>query len=317
MKMSKPNCPKCNSFRELTLHLHELSLFCRLLNDEKPVYKIIKRSVVESGSAKTTSIAKWLSLASQLEQVTMNTFRYEEAHIYCEPVSDELNSDAQHYSSLATSITRFIFISNALEETYRLTSQAYEESYSTASKQGKKIERQRSYSTQAAWLLDEKFDAASLPKHYLHKVNALLELASAYRDEFDASFDLDLLKSSRNSMGLAIVRNLRNHIAHATFPIIENPEFNWDYDDPKVKKLILALLLRASRVATMNIQILLSSVCDTFKSDEYNYFSEDPDTGGKFKEIFSLKHLENLHINQDFGLNESSYWAWRYDSLED
>jgi hypothetical protein len=149
----KPLCPICGLFRELPLHLHELAIYCELLNDEKFVYRLDKKEVRKCGTAKTISIAKWLRLASQLESVKMNTFRYEEAHIYCEPVANELSSNAEHDSSIATQITRFMFISNALEEAYRLTSHLYEEEYSNLLNSGKKIKRQRNYSTQSAWLV--------------------------------------------------------------------------------------------------------------------------------------------------------------------
>lgn len=317
MSTQKSLCQICSLFRELPLHLHELAIFCELLNDEKAVYKTVRRKVEECGTAKTTSIAKWLRLASQLETVEMNTFMYEEAHIYCEPVADELSSNAKHDSSIATQITRFMFTSNALEEAYRLSSHIYEEKLSKALKSGDKLERQRSYSTQSAWLLDEVFTSLDIPENYFHKVDGLIELSKHYRDIFKVSFDMDLAESKNVSRGFSVVRNLRNHIAHAIFPIVENPEFTWEFDNPSVKNLILTLLLRASRLAAMNVQIILGFSCKEFKSDGYAYLSEDPDTGEAFKEFFNSRtYLNHLHIEQSFGLNERSHWAWRSDVLE-
>ena len=317
MSTEKPLCPICSTFRELPLHLHELGLFCELLNDETTVYKFVRKKVEECGTAKTTGIAKWLRLASQLESVEMNTFRYEEAHIYCEPVADELSSNAKHDSSIATQITRFMFISNALEEAYRISSHVYEKEFDKAFKNDTKLERQRSHSTQAAWLLDKLFSSLDLPENYFHKVDGLIEISTYYKDIFKVSFDIDLSDNKTPSRGFSVVRNLRNHIAHAVFPIIENPEFTWEYDDPRVKKLVLNLLLRASRLAAMNIQIILSFACSEFKSDSYAYFSEDPDTGEAFKDFFnSRKYINHLHVEQIFGLNESSHWNWRNDVLE-
>ncbi|UYG05538.1 hypothetical protein OCT51_09315 [Halomonas sp. LR3S48] len=317
MSNQKPLCPICSLFRELPLHLHELAIFCELLNDEKIVYKQVKGKVEECGTVKTTSIAKWLRLASQLESVEMNTFRYEEAHIYCEPVADELSSNAKHDSSVATQITRFMFISNALEEAYRLSSHVYEEECSKLLSSGNKLERQRSYSTQSAWLLDEVFASIDMPENYFHKVGGLIELSKHYKNIFKVGFDMNLDESKTASRGFSVVRNLRNHIAHAVFPIVENPEFTWGFDNPKVKKLVLILLLRASRLAAMNIQVILGFACEGFKSDSYACFSEDPDTGEAFKEVFnSGNYLNHLHVEQNFGLNESSHWAWRNDVLE-
>lgn len=316
MSTQKPVCQICGSFRELTLHLHELGKFCELLGNEQTVFKPFKKEIVECGVAKTQSIAKWLRLASQLESVEMNTFRYEEAHFYCEPVADELHSNANHDSSLATQITRFLFISNALEEAYRLSSQVYEQQFSKLKKAGKKIERQRSHSTQSAWLLDVVFVSKHLPEYYSHKVDGLTEVSKIYKEIFNVNFDIDLEKNTQKSIGFALVRNIRNHIAHAVFPIVDNPEFTWEFDDPRTKKLVLTLLLRASRLAAMNIQVIIGFVCDEFKSDDYFYLSEDPDVGDVFSETCTLRYADNLHIEQDFGLNESSQWAWRTGVLE-
>lgn|GEM_PF-1714640 len=316
MSAQKQVCPICGSFRELTLHLHELGKFCELLGNEQTVFKLLKKEIVECGVAKTQSIAKWLRLASQLESVEMNTFRYEEAHFYCEPVADELNSNANHDSSLATQITRFLFISNALEEAYRLSSELYEQQFSKQKNAGKKTERQRSYSTQSAWLLEKVFVSKHLPEYYFHKVDGLTEVSKIYKDIFKVNFDIDLENSNQRSTGFALVRNIRNHIAHAVFPIVDNPEFTWEFDDPKTKKLVLTLLLRASRLAAMNIQVIIGFVCNEFKSDEYFYLSEDPDVGNEFLETCTLRYADNLHIEQEFGLNESSQWAWRSGVLE-
>lgn len=317
MSTKKQICSICSLFRELPLHLHELAIFCELMNEGKIVYKQVKGKVEKCGTANTVSIAKWLRLASQLESVEMNTFRYEMGHIYCEPVADELNSNAKHGSSIATQITRFMFISNALEEAYRLSSHIYEEEYSKLSTSGSKLVRQRSYSTQSSWLLDEVFTSLDMPENYLHKVNGVIELSKIYRDKFKVSFDMDFEEDKIISRGFSVIRNIRNHIAHAIFPILENAEFTEDFNDPRVKRLVLTLLLRASRLAAMNIQVILNFSRKEFRSDSYHYFSEDPDTGEEFKKIFNDgKYLNNLHIKQSFGLNECSHWEWRKNVLE-
>ncbi|WP_124936396.1 hypothetical protein [Vibrio viridaestus] len=317
MSTQKPFCPICSLFRELPLHLHELAIYCELLNDEKSVYKLNGKEVENCGTAKTTSISKWLRLASQLVSVEMDTFSYEVAHNYCEPVADELSSNAKHDSSLATQITRFMFISNALEEAYRLTSHLYEKEYSNLLSSSKKPKRQRNYSAQSAWLLDEKFTSLDFPEHYFHKVDGLIDISKYYKDIFKVSFDMDLTDKKTASRGFSAVRIIRNHIAHAVFPIVENPEYTWEFDDPRNKKLILTLLLRASRLAAMNIQVILGFSFKEFKSERYGYFSEDPDTGEEFQEAFKRgEYLNHLHIDQDFGLNESSHWAWRDNVLE-
>lgn len=317
MSTKKPFCPICSLFREIPLHLHELAIYCELLNDEKIVYKPVNRKVEEYGVAKTTSIAKWLRLASQLETVKMNTFKYEMAHLYCEPVADELDSNANHDSSIATQITRFMFVSNALEEAYRLSSHLYEKEYLKRSGSSKKLDRQRYYSTQITWLIDNVFTSLDTPENYFHKVDNLLDVAQEYKKIFKVSFDMDLKDRKIASRGFSVVRIIRNHIAHAVFPIVENPDMVWEFNILENKKLILKLLLGASRLAAMNIQIILKLTCNKFKSEEYNYFSSDPDTGEYFTKYFnSGAYLNHLHIDQTFGLNESSHLTWRHEVLD-
>jgi len=317
LSKSKQSCPICSSFREITLHLHELSIFCDLLNDTRDVYRVVKKRVEVYGKAESTSVAKWLKLASQLESVGMNAFRYQEAHVYCEPVADELSSGAAHFSSIATPLTRFIFISNALEETYRLMSWLYEHHYAKASKYGANIERKRSYSTQASWLIDDVFSGIEFPKYYFHKVDSLLETSSHYERIFGAKFDIDLVGNIERSRGLSVVRNIRNHVSHAVFPIVENPEYTLEFDDPRVKNLAISLLLKACRVASMNIQVLLGIVCNEFKSSNYFYLCDNPDVGQDFASACTFEYLKQLHLEQRFGLNESSQWAWRSEVMED
>lgn len=317
MQIQKPCCSICSSFRELTLHLHELSLFCTLLNNELPIYSSVKKKKKVVGIAKTNSIAKWLRLASQLDTVEMNTFRYEESHVYCEPVLEHLKSNEKHDSSLATQITRFIFISNALEEAYRLSSPLYEKRLTLALGSGNKVERQRSHSTQMSWLIDHLYPSLELPVHYFHKVNGLIEMSKVYRDVFNVSFDMVLENNEMASRGFSVVRNLRNHIAHAVFPIIENPEYTWEYHDSNVKALVLKLLMRASRLAAMNVQIIVGLTCSEFKSSEYFFLSEDLKNGDTFMEDLSINYVNNLHIEQKFGLNECSRWSFRSSIQED
>lgn len=302
----RTECPKCNKFRELPLHLHELFMFCELLKNRHIVYKFSKKIVCPDGDAYTVNIAKWLRLASQIESVEMNTFRYEEAHFWCEPVADELDSNANHHTAITTPLTRFVFIANALEETYRFASPLYEHHYQLAKQNQHKLERKRNYSAQASWLLDEIFPKVDVPNHYEHKVDNFLSLIKSYQSTFSVTFDIDLTNNGSLSYGLSLVRNIRNHIAHAVFPIIENPEYTFEFSNPKTKRLILNLLGHASRIAAMNIQILLGVTNDGFESDGYAYLCEDPDYGDRLESLCSLGYLNNLHIKQDFGLNESS-----------
>jgi len=281
-------------------------MFCELLENRHIVYKFSNKSVSPEGEADTVNIAKWLRLASQIESVEMNAFRYEEAQLWCRPVAEELDSNANHHTAIITPLTRFIFIANALEETYRFASSLYEHHYQLIKMNQPKLLRKRNYSAQAHWLLDEIFSKVDVPIHYEHKVDNFLSIIRLYQSSFSVTFDVDLINCGSLSYGLSLVRNIRNHIAHAVFPIIENPEYTFDFSNPKTKRLILNLLSHASRIAAMNIQILLGVTNDGFESDGYAHLCSEPDYGDKLQSLCSLGYLNNLHIKQDFGLNDSS-----------
>lgn len=307
----KQACQKCKEFRDLPLHLHELYMFCELLENTHIVYKYSNKSVREEGNAHTVNIAKWLRLASQIQSVEMNPFRYEESHLWCEPVAEQLDSDANHHTTIITPLTQFIYISNALEETYRFTSPIYEIHYERLKMKQSKLERKRNYSAQTSWLLDEVFSQIDVPTYYEHKVDNFLSLIKHYQSEFDVTFDIELENNGSLSYGLSLVRNIRNHIAHAIFPIIENPEYTFEFSNPQTKRLILNLLGHASRVAAMNIQILLGITNDGFKSAGYACLLDDPDYSDRLKSLCTLDYLNKLHIEQEFGLNESAQWQLR------
>lgn len=308
---SKRECKKCNEFRELPLHLHELYMFCEILENSHTVYKYAKKSFTEEGSSHTLNIAKWLKLASQIESVEMNSYRYEEAHLWCEPVAEKLDSDANHHTSIITPLTQFIYVANALEETYRFMSPLYKTNYEHIKMERPNLEIKRNYSAQASWLLDEVFSNIDRPTHYNHKIDNFFSLVKKYQSNFNVTFDVDLKNNGSLSYGLSLVRNIRNHIAHAVFPIIENPEYNLEFLNPQTKRLILNLLGHASRVAAMNIQILLGVSNHGFKSVRYSLLLDDPDHGDRLESLFTLDYLNTLHIEQEFGLNESAQWKLR------
>jgi len=241
----------------------------------------------------------------------MDPFRYEEAHLWCGPIAEKLDSDANHHSAIITPLTQFIYIANALEETYRFMSPLYKIHYECISRDIPKLEQKRDYSAQASWLLDEVFSKNDMPIHYNHKVNNFLSLAKKYQSNFNVTFDVELKNNGNLSCGLSLVRNIRNHIAHAVFPIIENPEYTLEFSNPQTKRLILNLLGYACRVAAMNIQILLAISNDGFKSIGYSSLFDDPDYGDRLESLFTLDYLNTLHIEQNFGLNENSQWQLR------
>jgi hypothetical protein len=286
-------------------------MFCDLLDNDHPVYRLEQKVKSECGRARTNNVSKWLRLASQIDSVKMNMFRYEQAHQYCEPVAEELYSNANHYSSIVTPLTRFVFVANALEETYRFASPSYEEKFSFYKVSNPRLERKRDYSMQAAWLLEETLSETDAPTHYRHKVDILLRLTKLYQSNFNVKFYTDLECVGGISYGLSLVRDIRNQIAHAEFPIIDDPEYTHEFSEPSNKRLIIQLLELASRIAAMNIQMLLRVTNDGFNSDGYHYLCSDPDYGDRLESLCTTSYLDRLHIEQEFGLNESSMWGLR------
>ncbi|MBS3904668.1 MAG: hypothetical protein KGZ39_05025 [Simkania sp.] len=308
-------CDKCKELRDLTLQLHELAQFSELLSNQQDVYVRRKGKLQLQGKVYTKSIGKWLRLASQLEKVEMNPFRYEEAYYYCEPVGDMLDSHGRHHESIATPLTRFIYVSNALEECYRFSNNAYETEFDMSG-QSENMEYLRSYSAQAAYILNSKFHACKLPKYYEHLVENFLKIIKFYESHFKARFDVALNNDGSTSYGLALVRNIRNQVAHGVFPIIEDPEYSFEPYDQSTKKVIINLLGQASRLAAINIQMLLSVLSPGFESESYAQECMDFDTGDHFKQHCTFIYLINLHTKQCFGLNEADYFAIRSEWLD-
>lgn len=316
-KTEKPvKCEKCQELRGIHLHLHELAMVSEYLQNEHDVYVYEPKTKTfsEKGTASTKAIAKWLRLASQLERVELNTFRYEVASLYCEPVADLLDSNAKHYESIATPLTRFMYVSNALEECYRFASPLYKTAYELLQKRSPKADYQRSYSVQAAYLLENAPTHISLPRHYGHLVDNFLKIIRSYVDQFHTRFDVELDDPKGLGYGLSLVRNIRNQIAHGAFPIIEDPEYTFDFDKPHIKRNIINLLGQASRIAALNIQMLLVICSKGFESKEYEALCWDDYYGKYFEENCNFSYLLNLHLGQKFGLNEQDSFSYDPES---
>ncbi len=298
--VKKQFCEHCLGIRELSLHIHELALFCDFLDNKVDVFKFIKGEVVSEGSASSADIAKWLTLASQLKSVDLNPYKYIDSHFYCEPMVEELDSDASHKSDIITPLTRFIFIANALEEIYRFSSSLFEEKYERFEGEDKP----RNYSMKSDWLIKHVYPRELLPKYYYNLVNDMKVLLSDFKVLFD--IDAELMGDASLSLGLSMVRNIRNQIAHGKFPIVEDPEYGCEYFNPKSKRMILSVLDNTSRLALFNIQIILGITNTGFQSDKYLMLGDDPDCGNYLKGECKLEYLRTLHLKQSFGLNELS-----------
>jgi hypothetical protein len=61
--------------RKLPLHLYELSLYCNLLANQRPVFSRKKGNLLKVGNVHTNTIANWLRLAAQIETVVLDAGR--------------------------------------------------------------------------------------------------------------------------------------------------------------------------------------------------------------------------------------------------
>lgn len=304
----KDTCDICAELRKLSLHLHELAAFCDYLDNRRKTYVRRKGTLIPCHEASTAVIAGWLRLASQIERVDLDTYQFQEAHIYCEPVDEQLRSDAEHHSLIATPLTRFIFFSNALEETYRFVSPTYEWRFDRRAAEGMNEEYLRSRSMQATLILDE-CKHLSIPYGHQHLKENLLKFSQIYFGKFGGTLDAGDRAISDQSYGLQLVRNVRNHVAHGVFPLLENPEYSINSDHP-TRRNTINLLNQCTRIGAIGIQLMLAADNDGFQSILYGQNCDDFDYGNYFSENMNREYLLNLHRSQDFGLNESAYYRW-------
>ncbi len=286
-------CPTCKKFRSLSGHLFELSEYCRFLDNESKYKRHGQVRVV-----KTKVISDWLKLASQLEKVEIDAWKFtdDSSSRYCRPVADEHDSNSKHFTAYSTVLTRFMFISNALEETYRFVDRFYLSSEGVSElPENKKL---REASLRATTLADN-LASDNLPKYFKHIVNNLHLTFEYYCSELNPALTgMSGVEEDQNSYGLHIVRNIRNHIAHGVFPIIDNPEY-WGEEETRDK--LIALLFHASRVSCLYIQALIFKYNNGFQSDDYSIISEmNWDEETYFIDNCKVELALQLHIDSDF-----------------
>ena len=210
----------------------------------------------------STVIGDWLKLASQLEKVEVNTWKFsDDSPFYCETVADKLNSDSSHFTAYSTALTKFIFVSNALEESYRFVDILADAKNMPSLKKFKKA------SMRVAALVDS-LPKQTFLKHFDHLVGNYIPIFNRYKEKYQAELSgLDGITPLATSYGLHFVRNLRNHVAHGVFPLIDNPEYFWGEEGER--EHLIQLLLHSFRLSALFMQILIGKFNDGFKSDEH------------------------------------------------
>lgn len=295
MKKENKKCSTCEEFRPLDHHLFELSEYCSYL-DNTEVYE-------RNGSNRTVStlsFAKWFKLASELEHVEINVWKFAGSDgLYCGTAADVYDSDSKHYSSLSTHLTRFIYVSFAIEELARYLSSKYHEECKLKKIPEKK--RWREPSMAMGFLIDQ-YGNEQLPTHLFHAVKRLQFTYEIYLKEFSPQMSgMDDIKPTQNSYGFHLVRNLRNHIAHGVFPLIENPEQVGGLDN--IDKYLAELLQQSCRVTSLYAQMLLAKYNHGFLSYEYRNVER---ANGKafdyFLENCTHEYANKLHLIQSFSI---------------
>jgi hypothetical protein len=294
-------CEHCARLRPLRLHLFELANACDILDNE-----VTFKNSDQTRSVRTTTIGSWVKIASQLEKVEINSWEFESSPTYCSPIAEQIDSDANHFTSYSTTLTRFIFITNALEETYRFADAHYETMADIQNMPERK--RSRSSSLKTAKLIDS-IPTHELPIEYSHICKSFTILFKAYQKAFNAHITgIKPDDELNNSYALHLVRNLRNHIAHGIFPLQGNPEYTWQEEIST--NTMLLLLNKACRVSALAIQVILERYNQGFLSLEYIYNTSDDDNASAYflKECTPL-YIRNLHIAQRFTLHSFYQFA--------
>ncbi len=303
----KPNtpqpCPICSETRGLAEHLIEISSVADYLGNTS-TYKS------EHGFAKikTGTIGDWLRLAAQLEKVVVDTWKFEspDAGLYCGTVGNNIDAHTKHYTNHATALTRFMFVCNGLEEAYRFIDHLYGPLY--VRKGVAKAQLKRTSSLRAVALLDDLFEregASAAPKHFEHHCGNFIGLFDRYKAEHNAAVGgIDLGAKSRLTYALQLVRNLRNHVAHGTFPLGPPADYG-GYEDSE--DLVL-MLMHACRVSALYMQIILRWFSAGFESYEYHAIQG---ASGKeydrFIEKCTLEYVQDLHMKGEFALHNDLY----------
>lgn len=297
-------CSICATARCLSEHLTEVAFAAQYLGNTATY-------VGEHGTVKirTETIGDWLRLASQLKTVEINAWRHEPTAgdaFYCEPVAGNIDAHSEHYTNHATALTRFVFVCNGLEEAYRFIDHLYE---SLSIRKGvAKKDRMRTSSMRAAALLEDLFDregAAAAPRDFEHHCGNFVRLFNQYRAEHGAAVGgIEAGAEKLPTFALQLVRNLRNQVAHGTFPLGPPADFG-GYEDSK--ELVL-MLRHACRVASLYLQIILRWFSPGFESRDYNAIR---DAHGKEVDRFikecSLAYVLDLHLKGDFALHDGLY----------
>lgn len=99
-----------------------------------------------------------------------------------------------------------------------------------------------------------------------------------------------------------MIRNLRNHISHGVFPIIDNPDY-WGEGELSRNELV-ALLFHASRVTALYIQSLIYKFNKGFHSDLYFASISFEEESEYFSKNCVTDLAKSLHLDEGFSFED-------------
>lgn len=286
---SNIKCKVCSTNRALDSHLFELSEFCRFLNNS--VYYESNSSV---RTVNTETIGSWLRLAAELELVNINSWKFDDGlgSTVCEPIAYLNDSDSKHFSGYTTDLTRFLYVSFALEEAYRFFVSKYEISSDPS------LKAKFRDASQLAAILLEKSEEMELPTDFEHICNNLQSTLYIYDNNFESKLT-GFRNREKKSLGLHLVRNIRNYVAHGVLPIADNPEYSYLSENVGILNRLLRL---ATRTAAVYIQLFLYHTAHEFTSDVVNQIENDEYEYDRnyFQDNCNKHLLLTLHKEQEF-----------------
>lgn len=305
-------CAYCGELRPLSLHLHELGLACEYLGNT-----VVYVDGESKRDVRSTTVADWLKLASQLEVVKVDAWKFEHDSFCCGTVAHRVSSDSEHYSIYATALTRFIFVTSALEETYRFVDGHFK-AFADANAIPEKS-RPRSCSIKAALLVDA-IPEKKWPMHLAHLVQNFRSLFERYRLTQNGELSgMQFTDVRKPSYAMHLVRNLRNHVAHGVFPLIPNPDYTWG--DEIDHRALLQLLKHACRLSALYIQMLMERFNTGFLSSGYKYCEGDTDPEFEyFIANCNADYILRLHLRGSFSLSGAFDYGtrpWEKNAVSD
>lgn len=294
-------CSLCNKLSKIDDHLYELSIACEYYTSSR--------------FSNFSNISEWLKLSAYLDEVQITPEKYAGSDlIWCQPAAESYKAERIHYSKYSTALTRFLYVSNALEETYRFASTYYTPS-------PKEIKNNREFNdSKKSVLLFEKTQTINLPEDFYHHCENLFLKFEKYKKEYNPKISfIKEYEKDHQCHGLHIVRNLRNYIAHGTIPINLVPDYN---GSAEMWHVLHGLLISATRVTALYIQSFLLQYGDSFDMEsylfrvDYEYYlerqedmlEENPDHVTLAIPLSTQQLFNRLHLTDGFGyLKIASY----------